>query len=500
MNNKLSGLGTQARYLFVAKMIAFAFQLLIPVILARVFSVSNYGIYRQIILFALIFPQIFSLGIDSSIYYFYPTARDFESKKKIVSQTFLLLLLLGLIFFALYIGFHNILFSYWKNGQVLALYALPLGFYIAFALPALLLENIFIVEQRPQSVLIYNVANGLLRLILIAGVALLFEQLIVQVWILAIFELLRTVILFFYLKKRYAINILNLQWDSIKRQLGYSVPLGAGISISSFANKMEMYMMMLFLSPVQFAIYSVANFRLPFVNLVYSAVANVAMIRIAEYAQSNRNAETRLLWHKAIITQAAISFPAVFFFMALAPSFIVLFFSSKYIESIPYFRIVLLAPLAQVFSAGIILRAYNRTNYTFRINMVIFMYSVITSYFLIKYFGLFGAAICGVSTFYCTVLLEIIVASRILKLNLKQSLPFKQLFTITGISILLATPFILINYLSTTNFIKVLISSSLYFPATLYIFHRIQYINLTPVILKVKETNKKFLKFIFRLS
>ena len=398
-----------------------------------------------------------------------------------------MLLLIGLIFIILYALFHTLLFSYWENGQTLSIYALPLGLYIAFTIPALLLENIFIVEQKPRSVLIYNIGNGMLRLILIAGVALLFTQLIVQIWILFIFEFVRTIILFIYLKKQYAISVLSLQWDAVKTQFRYSLPLGAGVSISSFANKMEMYMMMLFLSPVQFAIYSIANFRLPFVNLVYGAVANVAMLRISEYAKNNQNTETRLLWQKAIINQAAISFPAVFFFMALAPSFIVLLFTSKYIESVPYFRIILLAPLAQVFSAGIILRAYNRTIYIFRINTFIFVYSVITSYFLIKHYALTGAAICGVSTFYATVFLEILVAARILKLNFKQSLPFKQLFNIIGISLIYAIPFFFINNLNTPNFFKVILSALLYFPCLLFVFHRMCYIDLSPLINKVND-------------
>lgn len=64
-NVKGYSLGDQARYLFLAKIITFAFQFLTPVILTRLFTVSDYGIYRQILVFTALFPQILNLGLPN---------------------------------------------------------------------------------------------------------------------------------------------------------------------------------------------------------------------------------------------------------------------------------------------------------------------------------------------------------------------------------------------------------------------------------------------------
>ncbi|MCF8378567.1 MAG: lipopolysaccharide biosynthesis protein [Bacteroidales bacterium] len=480
--NKINNLGHHARSLFAARMMAFAFQFLIPVILVRIFTVEDYGVYRQIITFSLIFPSLFSFGIEHGLYYFYPTTKNTTQKNNAVVLSLFLLFLFAAIFFILFSIFDSLIFSLWDDVRTVSIYSLPISLYVFFIIPALLLENLFIVEQNSKRVFFYTIINGFFRFAIIILVAFLVRDLKLQIWAIVFFEGARAVFVFFYVRLKYYTNFDFLEAINIKLQLKYSAPLGIGIAIGSFGARMESYMLLLFLSPAQFAIYSIANFRLPYAGLLFGALANVAMVRISEYSILNKFKESCLLWHKVIINQAAIIFPSVFYFIFMAPSFVEFLFTAKYMESLPYFQIILLAPLAQVFSGGIILRSFNFTNYTLRIKIAVFVIAIISSYVMVKNYGLLGASISGVFTFYTTVLLEIIVAARILKLKFKESLPFNKLFIILVISVITAIPLYYLNILPYVNIIKLGFSAVIYFSTTIFIFHQLHYIDLNPIL------------------
>lgn len=485
--NKVFSLGDQARYLFLAKIITFAFQFLTPVILTRLFTVKDYGIYRQILVFTALFPQILNLGLPNSLFYYYPIIKDEQKRRQLLSQTFYLVVFIGIIFLLAFFPFQEYFFHLFDLDFDMSKYVIPAGLLILFTLAALTLENLFIVEQRSDKMMIYTIVNGVARFGMVVLAVMVFRDVSYQVWVLVLVEFLRTVFLFLYLKIKYRINIAGIDRSFTKEQIKYSAPMGIGTAISGFANKMETYMMLLFLNPIQFAIYSIANFRLPHVNLLAGSVANVAMLRISEFAEQNRNDESKTLWHKAIIQQACITIPSVILFIIIAQPFIILLFTEKYIESILIFRIVLLAPLAQMLSSMIIIRCYNDTRYGLKINIATFIFSILVSYPLIKYFGLIGAAFSGVATFYFTVFLETQRAIKILRLSLRDALPYRQLITIFLVSLLFAVPIYFINFLSLHNLFKISLSALFYFSASFYFFQKTGLVDITFITSKFRK-------------
>ena len=55
-------LKAQAGYLFAAKVIAFAIHLLVPIILVRLFTQEEYGLYKQVLLVCMFFFPCLALG------------------------------------------------------------------------------------------------------------------------------------------------------------------------------------------------------------------------------------------------------------------------------------------------------------------------------------------------------------------------------------------------------------------------------------------------------
>src|SRR5690606_7547464 len=94
---KNSGINSKfAGYIALGKILAIMLNFSIPLFLTRFLSKSDYGLYSAYYTITLFLSAIFSMGVYSCLYYFYPTA-DENDRKKYVGNVFLSLLVLGFV-------------------------------------------------------------------------------------------------------------------------------------------------------------------------------------------------------------------------------------------------------------------------------------------------------------------------------------------------------------------------------------------------------------------
>ena len=104
-NNKSFSLKAQIGYLFSGKIVGLIIQFFIPIILVRLFSKAEYGIYLQFLFICNFFSHTVAFTLPSSIYYFFP--KEKENHNKVISQAFFMQLGLLLFFIQIYIIFIN---------------------------------------------------------------------------------------------------------------------------------------------------------------------------------------------------------------------------------------------------------------------------------------------------------------------------------------------------------------------------------------------------------
>jgi O-antigen/teichoic acid export membrane protein len=476
----------QASYLMYGKLFAFSLRIFIPIILVRILSQDNYGLYRQILLVALTFDSLLRFGIPNSLFYFFPTAEQKEEKRQLLSQSFYLLLFIGFLFLPIFYLLRKPISNYFQH-DLLINFIYPLGLFIFFFLASAILEFIFILEKKSKVVFGYLIVNQIVRQVLVLVGAWAFRSLVAVIWLLVAFSFLRMAILYFYLKKNYNLKLTGWDRDYFSSQIQYSVPLGMGGIIATIRRSFDDIILSKFLTPGNYGIYSIGKFRLQFVDLIYESVGNVVLPKISLYRKQGAHHKSRELWHEMVIKFSVVTLPLVVFFLVLAEPLFVFLFTEDYLSSVLIFRIFLIMLLAQMLHHGTILRMYNETKFIFKANLISSAIGILLGYFLIRNYGMIGGAIASVLTFHLNCYLQLHRTKLILDLNFSELLPWKSIGTVMLFS-LLPAPLLFLAFGFHLNDILTLAAGALfYFPIVLILFLKFNYLDLKKILLFLKK-------------
>ena len=88
-------LNKQMGFLFVGRLVAFSFVFAIPLVLVRVFSTEDFGLYKQLFLVHETLSLSLTLGLSASIFYFIP--RYSSAWRAYLHQTLFILWCLGIL-------------------------------------------------------------------------------------------------------------------------------------------------------------------------------------------------------------------------------------------------------------------------------------------------------------------------------------------------------------------------------------------------------------------
>jgi len=344
-----------------------------------------------------------------------------------------------------------------------------------------------VLEKKSNIVFFYNIFNAILRFSLIVLSVLFFRALYKLLMALVIFQLLRSLVLFIYLKKQYSISSRYIKFSSVSEILRYSLPLGMGNAIGNMGRNIENYVITYLLSPEKFAIYAIANFRIPYLHMVYDSISSVALLKISELQRNNDLNNIIRIWHRIMIQIACIIIPSVILFYILAEPIIIFLFSEQYLQSIQIFRILLINTFGSIIAPAVILRSFNYTGYMFKVDICTFIVGIVISYILTLHFSLMGAAISSLICTYLMISLQSIKAIKILKLPLRKALPYKGLISIMFLSALIGIIPLILNQLNIVYIFKLVFGSTIYFSVILYVFDRLGYLEIINILKRIKS-------------
>ena len=271
----------------------------------------------------------------------------------------------------------------------------------------------------------------------------------------------------------------------LKEQFKYALPMGMGKIIGTIGKKIDKFILASLLISSDYAIYSVANFKLPFVQLIYTSIGSVALPKLSKI-RDNGIEEIRQIWHKMIVTYTLITIPFLIYFELVAKEFILFLYTEKYIESITPFRFFLLIMLFQMLSYGTILKAYAKTRFIFKSNLIVMVIGFPISLSLIKMMGTVGGAISALIIFGLNAIIQVYKTKQILKLKLSDLLPWEQLMKISIISLIPVPLIFLAIKFSFNRFLFLVVTTLLYFLSILIIFTKMKMIDIN---IKKKKIN-----------
>lgn len=400
----------RAAMLMVANIAAAVLSFAFPLVLVRIMSRAEYGLYRQS--FAIMVSALGLLNLQVAVSVFYYMAKEPAKKLQVAHNVIIFYTLVGAFVFLLFMiwpGWVTIIFQ----GSELVGYVPMIGLAIFCWLVSTNLEAV------PIALGDVSVASGLIILSqLTKAVIMICAALIVgtltAILVGAIIQgILQTAFMVFYLRRRFGHFRVPFDWPLFKAQIGNALPFGVGGIIAIVQNDMHNYFVSHHFEPSIFAIYAVGCFQLPLLGMITSSFANAFNPEMAKHNERREFGAIVDLWMDVIGRLAFFFFPAFMLMFVLRSELITTLFTKNYLASVPIFAVNLLSILLGMALHMHLLRLFDQLRY-FRLKLYLVLVPI--TYAALKIGlnigGLTGVAIAVVSMQAIDVTATVLVVSR----------------------------------------------------------------------------------------
>jgi O-antigen/teichoic acid export membrane protein len=428
-------LTARAFWLMLARTLAFVFSFALPLLLVRQLDQTQFGLYKQVFLLVGTAMYVLPGGFHMSAFYFLP--RERERQGAIVLNI--------VIFHAVITGLSAVLLFVWPrliaiifHSPELMPYASLVGLVILFWGTSASLEYIAIANEETTLATIFIIISQLTRTAFLLGAALFAGTIQALIWGALVQGIVQTLILIVYAHRRFRAFAVGFDWALLRQQMAYALPLGAAAIIVRFQLDVDNYYVSHWYDPAQYAIYAIGCFNIPLFSLLSDAVGSVMIPRVAVLQKAGARREIAVLTARMMRKLAAVALPSYAFLLIVAPEFITLLFTARYLPSWPIFVINLAQiPMGIILSAvDPVMRAYAEHRYfLLRLRALLFLLLLVLLWFGITRFGLVGAVSTVV---FVTALERLIMAvklKQILGLTRRDAGLFKDVGKITLASV-----------------------------------------------------------------
>ena len=339
----------------------------------------------------LIYTTLYGLaqiGAAESLYYFVP--RGSGTAGRSVGNALATLALMGAVcLVVLYLTRGTI--AAWLDNADLAGYLPFIGVFLAFTLMTAAFEIVMVSRNEHLSAARTYAASDVVRTVLFILPALAIGTLRAVLVGAAAFAALRLGAMFTYLWREFG-RELKLDAALWRNQLAYALPFALAVGIDVVQANFHQWAVASTVDAPTFAIYAVGCLQIPLVDVVCSSTANVMMVRMAEVAGQNERLPLTL-WHDTTARLASLIFPLAAFFLLNAHAVIAFLFTTRYLASVPIFKVWCLMILPSVFAVDAVLRVYGQTRVLVVLNAVRLAVIAVLIGWSMSTFGLIGAVL-----------------------------------------------------------------------------------------------------------
>lgn len=384
-------LAVQSVILTGARAAGFALTFAIPLVLVRIFSQDEFGVYKQVFLISATLVPICNLGLNASLFYFVP--RDGGRGQRFVHQALALLSLAGAAAGLALVVAGDVVASA-LDSPALADHRYAVALFVALSIPALLIDALPVVDRR-ATIAAWAIAGGdLVRASAIVAAAVAWRSVGAVVWAAVLSAALRGAALLAYIRFRTADPGPRANARDLAAQLRYAVPFAVAVVFEIGLNHFHQYFVAARASAAGFAVYSVGILHIPILGMLVASVVDVMLVRAAEAHRAGDVAALRNLWHVTLERLAAILVPCWLLAQLFARDVFALLFGPDYLAAVPVFRIFATTLLLWGLVDHGILRATGDTPFIVKANVAGLAASVATVLALARV-SLFLGAIAG---------------------------------------------------------------------------------------------------------
>ena len=307
--------------LTLSRVFGIIFSFAIPMYLGRTLEVTDYGTYKQIMLFYWFAQVGLNFGLDDSVYYL---IRWKPEKYALYSFNALIfnLALSGLIA-ALFIFFRTPI-SLALNNPDLAQYIPLLSLLLVLTICSMQVEGVLVGLNRLKERVYLEMGMELLKAIAILSAFVFFNSImmvLVFLCLLMSFRFALTILLNFQSKRQNQLSYKDAR-EFWRQQLAFGIPLGIARILQNIFN-LEKLLISSFFSMKQFTYYTVGCFENPFINAVQASFYEMANLEMVDAVKHNRLDLALELWRNMMRKLMLVIIPFIVYMTFFAEEIIV---------------------------------------------------------------------------------------------------------------------------------------------------------------------------------
>jgi O-antigen/teichoic acid export membrane protein len=430
-----------ALMMMTGRAMAFAITFFVPAVLARVFSQTEFGTYKQFTLITYTLYSFGSFGLAECLFYFIPLNPSRSGRYAINS-----LVMLGTmgVLFGTGLVLNASRVAHWMSNEPLQKYIPLSGLYLIFMLMGTVLEITMITRKNYRLATGTYVVSDILRAALLIFPALITRSLEWTLIGAVLFCALRVVTVLGYFKTEFA-GELRFDTKVLREQLGYALPFFSAVMIQIIQQNYHQYAVSWHFDAATFAIYSVGCLQIPLVDFMATPASNVMMVQMGEDLREGRPHRLLAVWHDTTRKLAFVFFPLVGLLIVNSYALITLLYTTRYAASVPIFMVWSLSILFSVFQTDGVLRTFAENRWLFIINITkLVMVLAFMSWFLSTFY-LMGAVFITLAGGLLSKVMAMVRIKKLLKAGVTDVLPWKSLGGVLIISMVSAVPSIVLN-------------------------------------------------------
>ena len=328
------------------------------------------------------------MGVAMSAFYYLP--RETTRRRETVLNIVLFHVVVGALACAALALEPSILTAIF-HGPQLAPYSALIGVTILFWITGAFLDMAPVANDEVRLAAAFIIGIQASRALLFVGAILFFGTLRSLLAAAILHGVIQTIVLVCYLESRFAGFWRAFDWQMLRDQLSYAIPLGAAGILMIVQTDLHNYFVSNHFGPARFAVYSLGTLQLPLMGLLQEAANSVLITRVSSLQKRGDHREIVLLLARAARKLAAVYFPVYVFLMLAGREFIRVLFTSRFADSWPIFALNLtLLPLGIVLLDPLY-RAYQRERYfLLRLRLVLAAILIATLWLFTARLGLLG--------------------------------------------------------------------------------------------------------------
>ncbi len=431
----------------ISKLVNILGLLAASMILTRVLSRAEYGNYEQVWLVYNSFLPLVGYGLSSAIYFF--SAR--EDRRSVYSAAAVGATVIGILT-GIVLAILAPVIAHWFNSDALTDYIRIFAAYAVLSSPSLMFESVFVTEKKVGLLLLGNVLLASLFAGAVLVSALMFHSLTVVFISIAVVGAAKSLFLFSFLIRKKHLTGKNLS-PVLKAQLVYALPILISSITGMISRQVDRYLVTLFFSPGQFAVYAIGSKEIPMIAVITGSASAVLFPVFSEFGSLEMRGKFVEVWRNSISKTGLFLLPMMGFLLFAAKDFMGFFFGEKYVVSAGIFRIfLLLLPMRLAFYSQALFALGKQKLYMYT-SIIEMIFGGAASYFMMRNYGLEGAAIGKVVVNYLQAIFLVAALVVLLKTDLKELFPWTKIFKILFISVFGLVPlFFLREYIANVYF------------------------------------------------